>query len=284
MIQTIEQGFKLAPGTDGKNSFLFDSSRPGLSIDFARKNGYNRIMLNPFHGYTAEDLNCILPLKDQIDELIIGSEKINYKGLIEFSKLKLLGFPDNGKDVIELSKFPDLETLACDYSNRLLGLETCQNLKNITLTSYKSKAKNLSDLPVLKSLEGLNLFKTDISSIQGIERLNSLKKLEIFNAPKLETINSLIGLNLLEEFRVEKCKNIKDYDILENVLTLKKLIISESGEIKSLIFLKPLKKLEFISFWGTNILDGNLSYCEGIPFVGFDNKKHYSHKVEQFKK
>lgn len=284
MIQTIEQGFKLAPGIDGKNSFIFDSSRPTLSVDYAIKHGYNRIMLNPFHGFTALDLIAVLPLKDYIDELVIGSEKINYEGLIEFSKLKLLGFPDNGKNSIELSNFPNLEILACDYSPRLMNLGSCQKLRNLTLTSYKSKNKNLTDLPVLSMLCELTLIKTDISSLQGIEKQNCLKKLEIFQAPKLELINGLSGVQLLEDFRVEKCKNIKDYDTLVNLPNLKKIILSESGEIKSLAFLKSLKKLEFISFWGTNVLDGNLSYCEGINFVGFDNKKHYSHKVEQFKK
>lgn len=284
MIQTIEQGFKLAPGIDGKNRFLFDSSRPKQSVDFAIKNGYKSVMLNPFHGFTEENLRDVLPLKNYIEELIIGSEKISYKGLTEFSKLKLLGLPDNGKDKVELSNFINLETLACDYSPRIKGLDSCKNLKNLTLTYYKSKTKNLTDLPLSSSLIELKLFKTDISSLQGIDKQNNLRKLEIFSAPRLEIINALSKLKLLEYFRVEKCKSIKDYETLVTLPNLKKIIMSESGEIKSLEFLKSLKKLEFISFWGTNVLDGNLTYCEGIAYVGFDNKKHYSHKAEQFKK
>jgi hypothetical protein len=42
--------------------------------------------------------------------------------------------------------------------------------------------------------------------------------------------------------------------------------------------------LEFISFVGTNILDGNLHWCKGIGYVGFENKRHYSHKFKDFKK
>ena len=54
--------------------------------------------------------------------------------------------------------------------------------------------------------------------------------------------------------------------------------------MKSLAFVKELPHLEFISFWDTNVLDGNIKYCEGINYVGFDNKRHYTHKSEQFKK
>jgi hypothetical protein len=119
----------------------------------------------------------------------------------------------------------------------------------------------------------------------GIESFSCLKSLEIFNATKLESISELKSLNnSLEVVQIEQCKKINDFEVLGNVQSLKKIIISESGTIKTLSFIKELPKLEFFSFWGTNVLDGNIKYCEGINFVGFDNKKHYSHKVEQFKK
>ena len=85
----------------------------------------------------------------------------------------------------------------------------------------------------------------------------------------------------LEEIQIEKCKKIGDFEVLGKVKSLKKIILSESGEIKTLSFVKELNRIEFISFWGTNVLDGNINYCEGINYVGFDNKKHYTHKMEK---
>lgn len=123
------------------------------------------------------------------------------------------------------------------------------------------------------------------STQQGVNNFNNLKRLEIFSASKLETIAALqVLLSSLEEIQVELCKKITDFETLGKVKSLKKIILSESGEIKSLAFVKDLPELEFISFWGTNVLDGNIKYCEGINYVGFDNKKHYTHKLEQFKK
>ena len=57
-----------------------------------------------------------------------------------------------------------IETLACDFSNRLKGLENATKLRSLTISNYKSKNKNLLDLPVLTSLEHLNLIKPDINS------------------------------------------------------------------------------------------------------------------------
>ncbi len=284
MIKTLENGLKLLPSSDGKYSFLFDNSKSELCIDYIKTNNIKRVMLNPFHGFTAYDLKSIIPLTGLVEELIIGSEKINYSGLGEFHNLKLLAVPDNKKEIVDLKNFPKLLILNCSITDRIIGFENCIMLNKLTITDYKSKAKDLSNLLPLNNLEHLSFIKTDITSMQGIEFFSNLKKLEIFRASKLESIEALQALsNRLEEVQIEQCKKITDYETLRNVKSLKKIILSESGEVSNLSFLKELNHLEFISFWGTNVLDGDLSHCEDIDYVGFDNKKHYSHKFEYFK-
>lgn len=285
MIKTLENGLRLMPGNDGIDNFLFDSSKVELSLNYIKANNIKRVMLNPFYGYKDSDLKSLIPVCDIIEELIIGSEKISYGGLNMFHNLRLLGIPDNKKDAVDLNNFPHLIILNCSVTNRLIGLENCKTLRRLTISDFKPKIKDLSTLPVLNNLEYLNLVKTDITTLNGINRLSNLRKLEIFSAAKLESIEALKVLSgSLEEIELEKCKKINDYEILKEVKSLKKIILLESGEMKSLAFVKELPHLEFISFWDTNVLDGNIKYCEGINYVGFDNKRHYTHKSEQFKK
>ncbi len=52
------------------------------------------------------------------------------------------------------------------------------------------------------------------------------------------------------------CKNIK------------KMLILDCGSIQSLEFINKMTSLEFLSFGQTNILDGNLSYCKRLNYVG----------------
>ena len=281
----IIDGFKFQKGIDGSRKLIIESSKLDACIKYVLEGNIKSITINYFQGYELPDIHFLNKLSDILEGLHLPETKFDNQVVNSLHKLKFLGFADNKKDVIDLSNFPNLESLACDYSSRLKGLETCKNLIDLTLTGYKSESKDLSEVPLFLNLKELSLFKTDITTLQGIEHYSNLKKLEIFSASKLERIAPLQVLsNSLEELQIEQCKKIKDFEVLGKVQSLKKIILSESGEIKSLAFVKELPHLEFISFWGTNVLDGNIKYCEGVNYVGFDNKKHYTHKSEQFKK
>jgi hypothetical protein len=95
MIRTVENGFKVCPGTRG-DRFLLDSRRAKESVDFVRRNDYKKIILDRLDGFAANDLTSLLPLKAFIEELTIVGNSISYKDLGEFSKLTLLSALDNG--------------------------------------------------------------------------------------------------------------------------------------------------------------------------------------------
>lgn len=285
MVKETKEGLKILVGINGQESLFINSDRLSDCIRYLHANNLRFITINSFQGYKAKDVAFLVQLKDFLEGLSILETHYDYSVVNELHKLKYLGIPDNGKDVIDLKNFPDVEMCGITYSERLQGLESCSKLKSLTISNYKAKNKDFMALPTLESLEHLSLIKTDITTLHSIERFSNLKRLEMFSASKLESIAALQGLsNSLEEIQVEQCKKINDYEILGKVKSLRKIILSESGEVKSLAFVKELPQLEFISFWGTNILDGNIKYCEGINYVGFDNKKHYTHKSEQFKK
>jgi len=285
MVKETKEGLKILTGINGQESLFINSDRLSDCIKYLHSNDLRFITINSFQNYKAKDIAFLIQLKDFLEGLSVLETHYDFSVVNELHKLKYLGIPDNGKDVVDLKNFPDIEMCGVAFSERLHGLESCSNLKSLTISNYKAKTKDLSALPPLNNLEHLSLMKTDITTLQGIERFSNLKKLEMFSASKFETIEALQALsNCIEEIQEEQCKKIDDYETLGRVKSLKKIILSESGEIKSLAFVKELPKLEFISFWGTNVLDGNIKYCEEINYVGFDNKKHYTHKSEQFKK
>lgn len=285
MVKETKEGLKILVGIGGQESLFINSDRLSDCLKYLHNNNLRFITINSFQGYNAKDIAFLAELKDFLEGLSILETHFDYGVVNELHKLKYLGIPDNGKDVIDLKNFPDIEMCGITFSQRLQGLESCRNLKSLTISNYKSKTKDLMAMPILESLEHLILIKTDINSLNSIGHFRNLKKLEVLSASKLESIAALQELsNSLEEFQVEQCKKINNYEILGKIKSLRKIILSESGEVKSLAFVKELPHLEFISFWGTNVLDGNIKYCEGINYVGFDNKKHYTHKSEQFKK
>ncbi|MFZ1424778.1 MAG: hypothetical protein WAS55_13225 [Saprospiraceae bacterium] len=275
-------GLKIIKNTDGQEMLFINSNRLTDCIEYLYSNDLHYIVINSFQDYFANDIDFLLQLKDHIEGLSILDDKFNLNVVNQLHNLKYLGFPDNGKDIIDLSNFPKLEVAGITLSPRLKGLELCENLRSLTISKYKSR--DLSTLPSLLRLEHLSLIKPDILTIKGIEQFNFLKKIEIYGATKLEKIEMMTNLSFsIEEVQIEKCSQIKDYGSFDRMKQLKKLIILDSGQLESLSFVKNLPQLQFLSFYGTNVLDGKIEYCIGINYVGFDNKRHYTMKQEQFK-
>lgn len=281
MIIETKEGLTLLEGARGEKSLFIDSSRIDECIAYLHAHKLRHVTISPYHGYNVRNVDFLLSLKDYIEGLTFLSEKYDYTVVEQLHMLKFLSIRDNGEDTIDLANFSKLEGLSCDYTVRLKGLGGCKSLKHLTVTGLKSK--DLSDFPHLSSLEDLKLFKASIVSLEGVGWQNKLREFSVYAAPKLEDIKGLTELRQLEELEIENCKRIRDYVELGNIVSLKKIILTNSGKIESLSFIQKLSRLNFISFWGTNVLDGNLSYCENISYVGFDDKKHYSHSMKQFK-
>ena len=138
-------------------------------------------------------------------------------------------------------------------------------------------------MPLLSSLEELSLFKTNIDTLEGIGRFRLLKKVSLFRAGQLQQIDDVRALkNTLVSIEFDQCKKIVSYEPLGELENLLRLVLFRCHAIESLHFIKRLERLEFLSFVGTDVLDGNLSPAFGITYVGFNDKSHYSHSFKDF--
>lgn len=287
MLKTLSNGLKLWIGADGAERLVIDSSRLKQCIKYIHESNTKNITINGAWGFAGTDINFLHELATELRGLHILEDRVNYDVINSLHELRFLGFSDNSRDTIDLSNFPKIETLAADHSSRLQGLVNANSLKSLSLTKYNPKAKNVTELSNLTKLKDINLFITNIISLDGIQNFTALNKIHIYRAPKLEQAAALPKLKKLEEIEMESCKTFMDYSALSNVTSLKELKLFKCGDISSLSFIKSLNNLEFFSFWGTNVLDGNLTWLEDIKddhYVSFDNKRHYNHKVEDFKK
>lgn len=283
MGQEFIDGFKFQVDIDGSKKLIIESSKLTECVRYVLDGKAKSITINCFQGYDLNDINFLNEISDVLESLHLPETKFDNRIVNTLHKLNTLGIADNGRDVIDLTNFPLLRNLACEFGPRMIGFEFCLNLESLILTNFKSKSNDLNELNFFPKLQELALYKTGVSALDGIERFKSLSSLELYGASKLKSIAALHGLsNSLKFLHIDKCKKIEDLESLGQVKALTKIIISESGEFENLSFVQNLKNLEFISFWGTNVKDGNLSYCEGIDYVGFDSRKHYSHVPASF--
>ena len=122
------------------------------------------------------------------------------------------------------------------------------------------------------------------SSLSGIGVFPNLETLEISLGRKLTNIDDIQCLKKLTTLCIENCRNIADFSAIGKLSELKSLTLNEDNQMESISFIKNLKKLSSFVFYGTDVIDGDISYCEGLDYVYFTSKRHFSHKARDFEK
>ncbi|PFT49495.1 hypothetical protein [Priestia megaterium] len=253
-------------------------------INYIDKNFIKKVDIS-YPRYKDVDLE-FLKQCPTIEEIALESEYLqDISGITHLKNLKVLSLSEetviDGKNEIDLGKLLNLETLYLTWSKRIKGINKLLNLRELAIWKYKPKSKDLGELAPLKNLRKLILVQSNVENLNGISKLEKLRKVELNSLRKL---NSLSDIKMLSEYltnlEIESCKNVEDLIEIEHLERLESLTLANCGEISSIDFIKKLPDLKHLVFLGTNVLDGNLLPCVGINYVMFDNKKHYSHKID----
>lgn len=284
MIIEIIENFKIIPEENG-NVLLIESDKLDECIQFAIDNNITKISIQGYYGYKLSNLdflkknNFFTQLSVVEDMTDINISAVHYlKGLTYLSL-------SNNKQNLDLSSFPELEKLSLDWNNNLTNLNKCKKLKHLALWKFKPKSKSFIELDGLNGLESLKITQSNIESFSGIQNLHQLNQLEGYYLSKLE---SLKGIELLAKslkiLILENCRKLIKYEsVFEDLVVLEKLILGDCGELDNLKFINKMDKISFFSFVNTNIKDGNLFPLKEkhFEYVGFNDKKHYSHKMKE---
>ena len=254
---------------------LIDSKRLSEVGRYIRENNVKNVELNLYHGYELKDIQFLVSLKDVIEGVNVIQGSIDLKGLDSLINLKQLNISDEMNCSIEFSAFKKLERCSILWHKNLKNISTCSTLKEIVIKKINDKDIN-KVCEGLRSVESMTLIQPRIKNLDFIAEFSSLKSLEIYYSTTLEDITILSGRKSLKRLLLDHCKRVRDYKALASLTEIEYLGINDAGEIPTLSFVKDLKKLKHLSFVGTNVLDGNLSFCYGVDYVGHDNKKHYS--------
>jgi hypothetical protein len=278
--------FKFIKNGNWGDYLLVETDRLAETVSFIRDNHVKNIELNLYHGYKLNDITFLIKLDDIIEGLNIIQGDIDLTGIEELTNLKRLNISDDKNLPIDFSSFKFLEKCSILWNKNIKSLSTCKRLKELLIKKINLQDRNtVEQLKGLDNIEKLTLIQSKFDNIDYLEFIPQLKELEIYYSPTLKNINGLrFCLKTIEKLVFDHCRNIDDYQMIGNLFGLKYLGINNGGKIPSLNFIRSLKNLKHLSFVGTVVLDGDINYCIGIDYVGFDNKKHYSHKMEEIRK
>jgi hypothetical protein len=174
-----------------------------------------------------------------------------------------------------------------DWKEKKVDTIDFSNCKYLIIWHHQNKDKDFENLPHIEDLEYLEINWSSSTSLKGLLKYKSLKRLELHYCTKLETLDGIDDLNQnIEYMHVNQSKKLKGHERITQLTELRTLCFNDCGGIENLDFLISLPHLEDFRFVNTNILNGNLMPLTNHPAItnaGFLNKKHYSHKDIQIK-
>nr|WP_286181099.1 hypothetical protein [Bacillus sp. ISL-37] len=266
---------------DGKVSVKINEDNIKESIAYIQEHQIKKVDLS----YELDHVNFISECPE-IESLSLGGEDLkDVTGLYHLKNLKSLSINETRPSLeIDFERIPSLEVIYGQLPPKAKGIETLESLKEMVLWSYKPKTKNLEQFSGLRNLESLELIQSNIISLMGAKGLESLEKLGLYYLRSFNDLKDIKDLSKsLRVLEIENCKKIDDYTSISELKGLEKLLIMDCGDLASIQFINQLPQLKLLAFGGTTVLDGDLYPCECIEEVNFTQKKHYTHRLKEYK-
>jgi len=214
---------------------------------------------------------------------VLDQKKVNTRPLDGMENLRGLRINTPGAG-LDFACFPHLEVFVGDWHQDNRNLHEAYELRQLRAWQFKTSSQDLSDLSGCTRLEWLQLVQTNVASLSGVESLEDLRYLEIAYAPKLTSLEAFrAGRSSVRELSFEKSKNITSYEPLAAIPKLRRLKLSSCAPAPNLRWIAGMKSLDFFTFAGTDIVDGDLSPLLKLPIlrdVAAENRKHFNIKFE----
>ncbi len=172
-----------------------------------------------------------------------------------------------------------------EWRAKATSLFDCITIKTLFLNRYKGR--DTAPFALFTKLESLTLLSALVlESLHGLSGLTELRYLRLGNLQRLTSLEGLGSLGNLEELNLNTCRKINSIEEIGHLARLRRLHLNNMGEVQSLKPLEGLSSLEFVSFYeSTNIVDGDLSpltRLSKLTDIAFMNRRHYSHRNEDF--
>src|SRR6266496_398740 len=268
MPEVIIDGFRFDQWAGGRQLLIVESNRLRECIEYCNAKRIEWLHISPYHGYQLEDVDFLRECP-HVTSVHMQRGFSNYRGLYALPHLRWLSviFPHE----IDFSELRSLVDLATDWNPGVdKSLFSASSLNHLWLRGYKPKERNLGNMERFKNLKDLSVILSPVRTAQGLENLPKLTKLGLHYCRVLDDLQPLAGIaETLEELEIDHCKKISDLTVVRVLKHLRKLILSDCGSVPSLEFSRQMPSLEFLSFVGTNVLDGDMTPCFRLRYAGF---------------
>lgn len=166
-----------------------------------------------------------------------------------------------------------------------ININQIKTLRKMTIRSFKSKYRNVTDLFISPVLEDLEILQSNICSMEGIDTSKNIKSLALYYNRSLADLSALGKVSeSLTKLSIDACAKITDFSFLCHLPNLQFLDLRGSNVLKSLDFLHHMENLKTFIL-DMDVEDGDLTPCLSIPDVrSARNRRHFNLKNEELPK
>jgi hypothetical protein len=274
---------QLEDGVYGRRAVITSTWSNDMA-DYLLANKVVELELNDGKGWRGDDLSFLEKLPQLkafkiLDFTISSVEPIHF--LPALASLEVITYC---RSEIRFGAFPLLEECALEWRPKAASLFDHAKLKRLFVNRYSGV--DFTSLARLVKLESLAVLNAPLENLFAIGSIRNLRCLRLAGLKRLASLAGIEGLEKLEELEVHTCRSIQSIEQVGCLTRLKKLSLNNDGRIESLKPLNRLNGLESVLFYeSTNILDGDLSPLlrqDHLSRVSFQNRRHYSHRREEF--
>jgi len=244
------------------------------------------VELNDGKGWSGENVNFLESLSSLKSLTIIDLNIKSVETIHSLNELKKLEIITYCKTPINFHFFPKVLECSFEWIKGSDSLFEMPNIKRLFINNYRGKSSDVFSR--LTNLEDLSILNSPVENLHGISSLEKLKVLRLANLRKITALQGVENLHKLEELEVQKCKGISTISEVFSLYKLRRLLLLDLGDIVSIKGIEKLSGLEdFLFYESTNIIDGDISpvlELKKLAKVSFQNRKHYTHKREDFGK
>ena len=125
-----------------------------------------------------------------------------------FPNLEVIGITSPFTTGPDFSVFKNLKVALVTWRPKLAELLNCENLEYVNIEKYPYA--DLQPLEHLQKLKRLLLTSGKLISLSGVEELNAIELIDLYNCPKLQSISGIEQCQKLSLVELERCKLITD--------------------------------------------------------------------------
>jgi hypothetical protein len=253
-------------------------------VDHFRSNGVVELELNQGKGWRGTDISFLLELPNLVAFDIFDFSIGDISPIHSLHNLRQIGITTYCSTAIDFSAFPRLESCGLEWRRGAESLFDCATIIRLFVNRYKGKT--VEPFSRLVKLEYLAILNAPVEDLSGLRSLVHLRALRLAGLRRLSSLRGIERLASLEELEIHTCRRIPSIEEVGNLPRLRQLYLNNDGDIESLKPLDRLSEVESVLFYeSTNILDGDLCPLfrqKKLRQVSFQNRKHYSHRREDF--